>query len=351
MRRVLITLVFFVVTIAGTTMVVSATAGTPTTGIPTTGSAAEVRTSAAKIDLKQYKLLAEYKTPGHYIWRRPHGVTTIVLVGCGGGGGGGGAGGAINVVNPILSDNGGGGGGGAGAPVIVTTIAVSAGSYQVEIGQGGVGGAPGPSQGDGGRGSDGTDTIFGPATKLIPGTRIPVDTRSENFPHGTGGGGGVGARPPRTGSEYVPHDGRGGAAGSCSGCTAGGRGGDPGKPNAASGDRQTDPESRRPINGGSPGGVSSDHGGGAGGGGGASHSPGGEGGSGGDDGTATIGRPQFVSAKDEPRAGKNAKCLPDQRYAVYGSGGGGGGGNGGMDYAGTPGGCGGWGLLRIYGKK
>jgi hypothetical protein len=323
---------------------------------------AAVQTAAGQVQLSQYVERARYSETGRYLWKRPKKVTSVVLIGCGGGGGGGGAGGAINVVNPILSDNGGGGGGGAGAECRAITIPVNASSYIVEVGRGGKGGGPGPSRGNGGLGENGTATKFGPSADHVGKTTVPVDTRTELFAGGPGGSGGTGARPPENKMvhsdegkgmhrEYLPHDGRGGAGGSCSACTAGGKGGDPGHGGGAGGQVTTSYGDLRP--GGKGGEVHSDHGGGGGGGGGASMSSGGNGGLGGDDGTATAGLPQLVlKGQKVPGPGENSRCEGSPKIAApAGAGGGGGGGNGGMDYAGAPGGCGGAGLLLIYGKR
>ena len=324
--------------------------------------AATVQTASGQILLSQYVELKRYTEPGRYSWKRPKNVTSIVLVGCGGGGGGGGAGGAINVVSAVLSDNGGGGGGGAGGECRAITIPVNASSYVVEVGHGGKGGAPGPSKGDGGPGEAGTATKFGPSEDHVGNTTIPVDTRAESFAGGPGGSAGTGARPPTKGHESgedgrmgalvtTPHDGKGGAGGSCPTCTPGGNGGNPG--HVGGGGRQVTTPYGNQEPGGMGGDVYTDHGGGGGGGGGASMSPGGNGGHGGDDGTATAGLPQLVAKGQRvPGPGENSRCEGSPKVVPpTGAGGGGGGGNGGMDYAGSPGGCGGRGLLVIYGKR
>lgn len=321
-----------------------------------------IQTAQGQIKLSQYVELARYTKPGQYSWKRPNNVTSIVLVGCGGGGGGGGAGGALNINDPELSDNGGGGGGAAGGECRAITIPVNASSYIVEVGHGGKGGGPGPKSGDGGRGEDGTATKFGPSKDHVGQTTIPVDTRIESFAGGPGGSGGTGARPPTKGHEHgedgrmgapktYPHDGKGGPGGSCPACTPGGPGGNGGSGGGGGGQVVTPYGLQQ--SGGKGGGVHSDHGGGGGGGGGASISPGGNGGLGGDDGTATAGSPQLVPKGQRiPGPGENSRCEASPQIAPpTGAGGGGGGGNGGMDYAGSPGGCGGRGLLVIYGKR
>gem|GEM_PF-3365088 len=84
-------------------------------------------------------------------WIAPEGVYRVLVLGCGGGGGGGGA------YQPGTTQNqwAGGGGGGGGALLNFAMVQVFPGNgYDITVGSGGTGGAPGFS------GADGGDTTF-----------------------------------------------------------------------------------------------------------------------------------------------------------------------------------------------
>lgn len=137
----------------------------------------------------------ECANAGTFRWPRPQGVAAVEMVACGGGGGGGQAGGA----GQGEPDNAGGGGGGEGAAVYTVRLTgLTADSYRVVVGNGGLGpkathggtGEAGTNGGASSFGQDGNGTFgierLGDATPAV----MPLATQIV-FAGGHGGQGGL----------------------------------------------------------------------------------------------------------------------------------------------------------------